>query len=100
LTHLPFLGFVVSAEGKHLDPNRISSLLDIPTPTSKEGLHALLYSYNFVRIFIPEFSMIAAPLYAATKGIIWKGSGSGRSKGTREFDPQFQWTEVLDRALM
>ena len=99
LTHLPFLGFVVSAEGKHLDPNRISSLLDIPTPTSKEGLHALLCSYNFVRIFIPEFSTIAAPLYAATKGIIWKGPGSGRSKGTREFDPQFQWTEILDRAL-
>ena len=99
LRHLPFLGFVVSAAGKHLDPNRISSLLDIPTPTSKEGLHALLCSYNFVRIFIPEFSILASPLYAATKGIIWKGPGSGRSKGTREIDPEFQWTEVLDRAL-
>lgn len=99
LTHLPFLGFVVSSEGKHLDPNRISSLLDIPTPTSKEGLHALLCSYNFVRTFIPEFSTIAAPLYAATKGIIWKGPGSGRSRGTREFDPQFLWTDILDRAL-
>ncbi|MCE2767148.1 MAG: hypothetical protein LW628_09585 [Fimbriimonadaceae bacterium] len=99
LTHLPFLGFVVSSEGKHLDPNRISSLLDIPKPTSKEGLHALLCSYNFVRTFIPEFSTIAAPLYAATKGIIWKGPLSGRSKGTREFDPQFLWTDILDRAL-
>ncbi len=99
LRHLPFLGFVVCAAGKHLDPNRISSLLDIPTPTSKEGLHALLCSYNFVRIFIPEFSILASPLYAATKGIIWKGPGSGRSKGTRDVDPEFHWTEVLDRAL-
>jgi hypothetical protein len=93
------LGIVVSAAGKHLDPNRISRLLDLPIPTSKEGLHALLCSYNFVRIFIPEFSILASPLYAATKGIIWKGPGSGRSKGTREVDPEFRWTEVLDRAL-
>lgn len=99
LKHLPFLGFVVSSAGKHLDPNRISSLLDMTTPTSKEGLHALLCSYNFVRIFIPEFSILAAPLYAATRGIIWKGPGSGRSKGTREVDPEFQWTSILDRAL-
>ena len=99
LTHLPFLGFVVSAQGKHLDPTRISSLLEVPTPTSREGLHALLCSFNFVRMFITDFSIIAAPLYAATKGIIWKGPGSGRSKGTREVDPAFVWTDVLDRAL-
>ena len=99
LTYLPLLGFVVSSEGKHLDPKRISSLLEVPRPTSKEGLHALLCSYNFVRMFVPNFSSIAAPLYAATKGIIWKGPGSGRSKGTREFDPEFQWTEILDRGL-
>jgi hypothetical protein len=99
LTHLPFLGFVVSSEGKHLDPNRISSLLDHAIPTSREGLHALLCSYNFVRMFILDFSVIASPLYAATKGIIWKGPGSGRSKGTREVDPNFKWNETLDRAL-
>ena len=99
LTHLQFLGFVVSKEGKHLDPSRISNLLDIPTPTSREGLHALLCCYNFVRVFIPEFSVLASPLYAATRGIVWKGPGSGRSKGTREIDPEFRWTEVLDRSL-
>lgn len=99
LTHLPFLGFVVSSEGKHLDPGRISNLLDISVPTSREGLHALLCSYNFVRVFIPEFSILAAPLYAATRGIVWKGPQSGRSKGTREVDPEFRWTETLDRSL-
>jgi hypothetical protein len=68
-------------------------------PTSKEGLHALLCSYNFVRMFVPNFSTIAAPLYAATRGIIWKGPGSGRSKGTRDFDPDFKWNEILERSL-
>ena len=99
LTHLPFLGFIVSAKGKHLDPSRIASLLEAPIPSSREGLHALLCSYNFVRMFITDFSVLAAPLYAATRGIIWKGPGSGRSKGTRDVDPEFEWTENLDRSL-
>ena len=99
LLHLPLLGFVVSEKGKHLDPGRISSLLEAPTPASKEGLHALLCSYNFVRMFIPNFSVLAAPLYAATQGIIWKGPGSGRSRGTRNFDPDFKWDEKLQRCL-
>jgi hypothetical protein len=99
LPFLPLLGFVVSKYGKHLDPSRISSLLELPRPTSKEGLHALLCSFNFVRMFIPSFSVLAAPLYAATRGIIWKGAGSGRSKGTRDFDPDFLWTDELDRCL-
>ena len=98
LLYLTLLGFVVSNQGKHLDPDRISSLLNIPQPTSKEGLHALLCSYNFVRIFIPNFSVLAAPLYAATRGIVWKGPGSGRSKGTRDFDPKFIWDDNLDRS--
>ena len=98
-TYLPLLGFVVSSEGKHLDPSRVASLLEVPTPTSKEGLHALLCSYNFVRMFVPDFSKIASPLYAATRGIIWKGPGSGRSKGTRNFDPEFIWTTDLERCL-
>lgn len=99
LPFLPLLGFVVSKYGKHLDPSRISSLLELPRPASKEGLHALLCSFNFVRMFIPNFSVLAAPLYAATRGIIWKGAGSGRSKGTREIDPDFLWTDELDRCL-
>ena len=99
LTHLPFLGFVVSSKGKHLDPRRIACLLEATRPRSKEGLHAFLCSINFVRMFVPHFSSIAAPLYAASRGIIWKGPGSGRSKGTREVDPEFQWSDELERAI-
>jgi hypothetical protein len=86
-SYLRMLGFVVSKQGKHLDPQRIISLLEAKKPQSKESLHALLSSYTFVRMFIPNFASIAAPLHEATRGIIWKGPGSGRSKGTREVDP-------------
>jgi hypothetical protein len=69
---LKTLGFVVSREGKHLDPSRIISLLEAAIPRSRETLHSLLSSYTFVRMFIPNFASIAAPLHEATKGIIWK----------------------------
>jgi hypothetical protein len=68
--YLRMLGFVVSEEGKHLDPHRIITLLEAPKPRSKETLHALLSSFTFVRMFIPNFASIAAPLYEATKGIV------------------------------
>jgi|GEM_PF-3825215 len=92
------LGFVVSKEGKHLDPSRIIALLEAPLPRSKETLHSMLSSYTFIRMFIPNFALIASPLYEATKGIIWKGKFSGKAQGTREVDPTFVWTDEMTRA--
>ena len=98
-SHLRMLGFVVSKQGKHLDPHRIISLLEAKKPQSKETLHALLSSYTFVRMFIPNFASIAAPLHDATKGIIWKGPLSGKAQGIRETDPDFVWTPEMTRAF-
>jgi len=92
------LGFVVSKEGKHLDPSRIISLLEMPIPRSKETLHSMLSSFTFVRMFIPNFALIAAPLYEATRGIIWKGPHSGKAQGIKIVDPDFVWTEEMRRA--
>ena len=97
-THLKMLGMVVSKEGKHLDPSRIVSLLETAIPRSKETLQSLLCSYNFVRQFIPDFSSIAAPLYEATRGIIWKGKGSGKSLNIHKEDPAFAFTAEMTRA--
>ena len=97
-THLRMLGFVVSEKGKHLDPQRIITLLEAKLPRSKEALHSLLCSYTFVRMFIPNFASMVAPLHEATKGIIWKGPQSGRALGTRVEDPEFIWTPTMIRA--
>lgn len=96
--YLCMLGFVVSEEGKHLDPHRIIKLLEAKTPRSRETLHALLSSYTFVRMFIPNFASIASPLYEATRGIIWKGPKSGKSLGIKTEDPSFVWTPQMTRA--
>jgi len=96
--YLQMLGFVVSEEGKHLDPKRIIALLEANVPRSKETLHALISSYTFVRMFIPNFATIAAPLYEATKGIVWKGKLSGKAQGIKFVDPAFVWTPEMTRA--
>ncbi len=93
------LGFVVSKEGKHLDPSRIASLLEMHLPRSKETLHSMLSSFTFVRMFIPNFALLAAPLYEATKGIIWKGPQSGKAQGIKIVDPEFIWTDQMMRAF-
>ena len=97
--YLKTLGFVVSKEGKHLDPTRIASLLEMNLPRSKETLHSMLSSFTFVRMFIPNFALIAAPLYEATKGIIWKGPHSGKAQGIKIVDPDFIWTAEMTRAF-
>jgi hypothetical protein len=97
-THLKMLGMVVSKAGKHLDPSRIVTLLEAARPRSKVALQSLLCSYNFVRMFVPNFSSIVAPLYDATKGIVWKGKGSEKSKGVNIEDPAFIWTEEMTKA--
>ena len=89
---------VVSEHGKHLDPCRIATLLEATRPRSKETLHALLGSYNFIRMFIPKFSSVASPLYEATKGIVWKGPKSGKVQGIHKIDPDFEWTPEMTRA--
>ena len=95
---LKTLGFVISKEGKHLDPGRIISLIEMPLPRSKETLHSMLSSYTFVRMFIPNFALIASPLYEATRGIVWKGPQSGKAQGIKIVDPDFIWTEAMTRA--
>ena len=59
----------------------------------------MLSSYTFVRMFIPNFALIAAPLYEATKGIVWKGPHSGKAQGIKIVDPDFAWTEDMKRAF-
>ena len=97
-THLKMLGMVVSKSGKHLDPSRIITLLEAVRPRSKVTMQSLLCSYNFVRMFVPNFSQIVAPLYDATKGIIWKGRDSDKAKGISVVDPDFNWTPDMIKA--
>ena len=56
------LGFVVSAEGKSLDPARVDSLVNLQAPSNLKGLKSILGSFAFVRGWLADASTTCAPL--------------------------------------
>jgi hypothetical protein len=56
------LGFVVSAEGKSLDPARVDSLVNLKAPANLKGLKSILGSFAFVRGWLADASTTSAPL--------------------------------------
>ena len=56
------LGFIVSEEGKSLDPARVDSLVNMKSPTHVKGLKSLLGSFSFVRGWLADASTTTAPL--------------------------------------
>ncbi len=57
-----FLGHIVDANGLQRDPALVNKILDLPTPTSLEGLRSFLGAASYYRDFIPNFSELTWPL--------------------------------------
>ena len=59
-------GFIFSIKGMRPTEERIIALKEKPIPLNKKALHSGLASFNYFRDFIPNFSTLAAELYALT----------------------------------
>ncbi len=79
------VGFILSEEGKSLDPSRVDSLLRILPPNDLKGLKSLLGSFGFIRGWLASCADIAAPLTDLM-------SSSARKLG-------FEWGPEQDAAL-
>ena len=79
------LGFVVSAEGKSLDPARVDSLVNLQAPTNLKALKSILGSFAFVRGWLADASTTSAPLTDLL-------SSSAQKRG-------FHWDKEQDDAL-
>ena len=76
------LGFVLNAQGKWIDPDRVLSLLKLPAAKGIKELRHLLGSFNFVRSWLSGSADLCAPLFDLLKK-----------------DAKFQWTAEHDRSL-
>ena len=82
-----FLGHVVSAEGAATDPNKISAVVDWPTPTSGMDIRSFLGLCSYYRKFIKDFEKIADPLTRLTKKDVpfqWDSKAQGAMDALKE----------------
>ncbi|XP_062606710.1 uncharacterized protein LOC134268467 [Saccostrea cucullata] len=57
-----YVGHVVSSEGVETDPDKISKVVDWPTPTNPEEIRKFIGFAGYFRRFIQNFSQISKPL--------------------------------------
>ncbi|XP_053556213.1 uncharacterized protein LOC128647452 [Bombina bombina] len=63
---IKFLGYIISPTGIQMDPEKITSILDWPTPTNVKSLQRFLGFSNFYRKFIDHYSTTVQPLTRLT----------------------------------
>ena len=57
-----FLGFIISPNGIAMDPDRIATIVDWPTPKSQHDILVFLGFANFYRRFVEAYSRVVLPL--------------------------------------
>lgn len=74
---LKFLGFVVSEQGLHTDPDKVSAMLNYPRPRTSTEVKRFTGMCSWYRRFINGFSTLVSPLNDLLKGkkkkqpIVW-----------------------------
>lgn len=61
-TEVEFLGYTINRSGVSMDPVKVASILDWPTPCNVKQVHSFLGFTNFYRRFIHDYANITTPL--------------------------------------
>jgi len=67
IDNVVFLGFVVSKNGVHVDPEKIKAIQVWLTPKSVEDIMSFHGLASFYKKFVPNFSTLASPLNELVK---------------------------------
>ena len=63
-----YLGFLISKGQRRLTQDRISTICAVPLPTTRRAWRTFLGMAGFCKLWIPNFSVLARPLFDALKG--------------------------------
>ena len=67
LDSVAFLGYVISAEGVYVDPQKIEAIVNWKPPTNVTEIRSLLGLVGYHRKFVEGFSKLATPLTKLTR---------------------------------
>ena len=59
---IEYLGFIVTQDGITVDPAKVKDILEWPVPKSIKEIRGFLGITGWYRVFIKDYSLIAAPL--------------------------------------
>ncbi len=92
-----YLGHVVSAEGIHTDPEKISRVRDWKRPSNVKEVLGFVGFAGYYRRFINGYATLVAPLYRLTSGDPKKKKRGVR--GTSGPAKPFEWSEECEKAF-
>ena len=67
-TKVTYLGVQITHGSRRLSSDRVQGILQLPSPTTRKQLRAFLGLTGYCRIWIPNYGLIAQPLYESLKG--------------------------------
>ena len=62
LTSVPFIGHLLTDKGLAPYPNKLTAIMNMPTPTNVKSLQQLLGMVQYLSKFLPQLSTITEPL--------------------------------------
>ena len=71
-TKVTYLGVQIAHRSKRLSSDWVQGILQLPSPMTQKQLKAFLGLTGYCRIWIPNYGLIARPLYESLKG--WNDS--------------------------
>ena len=67
-TKVTYLGVQITHRSRRLSSDGVQGILQLPSPMTRKQLRAFLGLTGYCRIWIPNYGLIAQPLYESLKG--------------------------------